>query len=205
MEKFFKSFVLLCIIYLSGLITSCNDDCNPLNSQFSITDFNITESVVTGNSNLFNASEIALNDTIRFNNISINVRASFNTFLANQIPKREFGFGSVTACEPPLLSPFDTVRSIKVTSIEPIGVSSFNTGIDVTSKFDVISFTEDGGFTRRISLSEFNSNEHLGSTSYFLFLNTPPDMIIETGFSVTVNFSNKAPITAASRILFISP
>lgn len=204
MKMYFKGFLIFVGIHLMLFLAACSDDveCGGFDSKFGILGFSITESKFEDESNLFNAIPITDADTVTYDSLYLNMNASIQTFSQNT--KGSF-FSAAYACSPITPEPVDTVTNIQVFSVEQTSVTTFDIVEDLTDQFDIISFTEVGGFSDRMTLTEFNSRERLAGSSYFLFPTWQPDSITSIGFKTIVNFTDNDSFEASSKIISIAP
>lgn len=204
MKKYLKGILVFSGIHLLITLASCSDDveCGRGNDKFGITGFSIIESRFEDENNLFNALPVNTNDTISYDSLYLNMNANIQTF--SYQGKGSF-IGSAYACSPIPPSPVDTVANIQVFSQEQTGVFTFTVLDNLTDHFDIISFTQTGGFNTRISLKEFNLNERLASSSYFLFPTQKPDSITNISYKVIVNFNDGDSFEASSRLVNLAP
>jgi len=205
MAKFIRILGALFSIHLLLMVGGCvaDDECGGnFDSRFGITGFSITESRNPDEANLFNIIDVNENDTVRFDSLHLEMRASFQVIAAK---KKGSFFNAAYACSPLPPTPIDTVANIQVFTLEQTGVISFDTLEEVTDQFDVIAFTEEGGFGSRVALSEFNTGINPAGTSYFLFPTVEPDSVVNIGYKIVVNFTDGDSFDASSKFLYISP
>ena len=205
MEKFIKCFTALLIMYLGMAVWSCSDevDCGGFASSFIINDVFMSEARMNEPDDLFNTRVIGSSDTISYDSLLLIATVSFDAIGYHQ-PKGSV-ISSAYACSPAPLTPLDTITSIEVFSIRQTGVVSFEVIEQVTDDFDIITLDNSNGLSDTFSLSQFNTNDAPASTEYFLLLNEAPEEIVNIGYQVVFNFSNRNPLEASSKFLYISP
>ncbi|MGB3466918.1 MAG: hypothetical protein WBA74_16680, partial [Cyclobacteriaceae bacterium] len=185
MTKFYRGLIVFISIHTFFLIASCNEEveCGGYADKFGIIGFSVNEYKYLDEGNLFLTNDIAANDTISYDSLYLHLSANIQTF--GQLNKGSF-MNTCYACSPLIPYPVDTVASIRIFEKEQTGLLTFDIGKELSDDFDVVFFTEEYGFSARISLKEFNSVERPASSSYFLFPNKKPDELKRLSFEMVV-------------------
>ncbi|MEL7145029.1 MAG: hypothetical protein AAFO69_01570 [Bacteroidota bacterium] len=204
MTKYLKFIVALITIQSSILMIGCTGvgGCGDFDSRFAITDLFLRSVKADDSDFLFDSSPLVDNDTTYYDSIALFIDVETESLAHLQ---KGSIFSAAYACSPPPLEPTDTISSIQVFLLRKTDIGSVEVVDEVSSQFSISAYSDFSGNIRNEPLSNFNSQDQPASELYLLRLDHEPTEVIEVGYKVIFNFTNRNPLEASSRFFYITP